>query len=182
VLGFDSASSVRNSGTSPRSSTGLAGTSPTISTAGAGYQRDRTDYEAALCEADVFVSTAEHEFFGLSAVEAALAGAYPLLPERLAYPEIFGREEDTGACAFFYDGSSADLADKLTEAGRRRLFSRLNTEPSAASPKIPVAPPGPGTRRGARASRLRSDPLTDRAQTVQFPRAGSRHYRSIGEM
>ena len=84
-----------------------------------GYQRDRTDYEAALCEADVFVSTAEHEFFGLSAVEAALAGAYPLLPERLAYPEIFGREEDTGACAFFYDGSSADLADKLTECARR---------------------------------------------------------------
>ncbi|MBN2129990.1 MAG: glycosyltransferase, partial [Sedimentisphaerales bacterium] len=84
-----------------------------------GYQPDRADYEAALCEADVFVSTAEHEFFGLSAVEAALAGAYPLLPERLAYPEIFGLTEDPAAKAFFYTGNSADLANKLTECARR---------------------------------------------------------------
>lgn len=84
-----------------------------------GYQPNRTEYETALSEADVFVSTAEHEFFGLSAVEAALAGAYPLLPKRLAYPEIFGPEEDPGAKAFFYDGGSADLADKLNECARR---------------------------------------------------------------
>jgi len=84
-----------------------------------GYQPNRADYETALSEADVFVSTAEHEFFGLSAAEAALAGAYPLLPKRLAYPEIFGLNEDPAAKAFFYDGSSADLADKLTECVRR---------------------------------------------------------------
>ena len=84
-----------------------------------GYQANRTDYEAALCAADVFVSTAEHEFFGLSAVEAALAGAYPVLPERLAYPEIFGLTEDPAAKAFFYNGTSADLAAKLNECARR---------------------------------------------------------------
>ena len=58
-----------------------------------GYQQDRADYEAALLEADVFVSTAVHEFFGLSAVEASLAGAYPLVPRRLAYPEVFASPE-----------------------------------------------------------------------------------------
>jgi len=85
-----------------------------------GYQPSRADYEAALCEADVFVSTAEHEFFGLSAVEAALAGAHPLLPQRLAYPDIFGLAEDPAAKAFFYDGSMTDLANKLTGLLRHR--------------------------------------------------------------
>ena len=53
-----------------------------------GYQQDRASYWQALCEADVFVSTATHEFFGLAAAEAIAAGLSPLLPERLAYPEL----------------------------------------------------------------------------------------------
>jgi glycosyltransferase involved in cell wall biosynthesis len=85
-----------------------------------GYQADRSDYEAALREADVFISTAEHEFFGISAVEAALAGAYPLLPRRLAYPEIFGFEPETVTEPFFYDGSAADLANKLSTLARQQ--------------------------------------------------------------
>lgn len=81
-----------------------------------GYQDSRAAYEAALLEADVFVSTAQHEFFGLSAVEATLAGAYPLLPRRLAYPEIFGLDEDAPtAKAFFYDGAAKVLAARLAE-------------------------------------------------------------------
>ena len=39
-----------------------------------GYLPDRQDYLAALCAADVCVSTAQHEFFGIAAGEAALAG------------------------------------------------------------------------------------------------------------
>ena len=84
-----------------------------------GYQASRAAYEAALGEADVFVSTAQHEFFGLSAVEATLAGAYPLLPERLAYPEIFGPQRDETATRFFYDGSAESLAERLVELDRR---------------------------------------------------------------
>ncbi len=84
-----------------------------------GYQENRTDYEEALLQADVFVSTAKHEFFGMGAVEAALAGAYPLLPTRLAYPEIFGLGENDAADRFFYDGRPEALANRLTElAGR----------------------------------------------------------------
>ncbi len=80
-----------------------------------GFQENRTEYEAALSEADVFVSTARHEFFGLSAVEATLAGAYPLLPRRLAYPEILGLGEDETTAQFFYDGSAKVLAGRLAE-------------------------------------------------------------------
>jgi glycosyltransferase involved in cell wall biosynthesis len=45
------------------------------------------EYVAALHRADVVVSTALQEFFGVSVVEAMFAGAMPLLPDRLVYPE-----------------------------------------------------------------------------------------------
>jgi len=84
-----------------------------------GYQPDRAEYESALQEADVFVSTAMHEFFGLSAVEATLAGAYPLVPKRLAYPEIFDLQDDNAAEAFFYEGGAAGLAARLADLANR---------------------------------------------------------------
>jgi len=84
-----------------------------------GYQQNRAEYEQALKEADVFVSTADHEFFGISAVEACLAGAYPVLPNRLAYPETFGLDEQKDTENFFYDGSVAALANKLRVLAKR---------------------------------------------------------------
>jgi glycosyltransferase involved in cell wall biosynthesis len=84
-----------------------------------GYQPDRADYEAALLEGDVFVSTAGHEFFGLSAVEATLAGAYPLVPRRLAYPEVFDLQSDSTAEGFFYEDGANGLADRLVDLARR---------------------------------------------------------------
>lgn len=45
-------------------------------------------YRELLLRSDVVVSTARHEFFGVAAVEAMAAGAVPLLPDRLAYPEL----------------------------------------------------------------------------------------------
>jgi len=92
-----------------------------------GYQQDRTDYEATLLEADVFVSTATHEFFGLSAVEATLAGAYPLVPRRLAYPEVFDCHEGKAAQEFFYAAGARGLADRLADlAGRTESNDSLH--------------------------------------------------------
>ncbi len=84
-----------------------------------GYQPSRGEYEAALMEADVIVSTADHEFFGISVVEAVAAGAYPVLPNRLAYPEIFGPAAPEGDDAFLYDGGADELAERLTELSCR---------------------------------------------------------------
>ena len=50
---------------------------------------DRTEYAELLASADVAVSTAVNEFFGLAMVEACYAGCHPLVPDRLAYPEIY---------------------------------------------------------------------------------------------
>lgn len=81
-----------------------------------GYQQDPAHYTAALLEADVIVSTAEHEFFGLSVAEAITAGAFPLLPKRLSYPELLESVRSKRADEFFYDGSIEDLARRLTQA------------------------------------------------------------------
>jgi glycosyltransferase involved in cell wall biosynthesis len=49
---------------------------------------DHGGYHRLLAASDVTVSTAEHETFGIAAVEAMAAGCVPLLPDRLSYPEI----------------------------------------------------------------------------------------------
>lgn len=76
-----------------------------------GYRESTDDYYHVLGDADIIVSTADHEFFGISVVEAVTAGAFPLLPDKLAYPEIFNSEENP---QYFYDGSEDDLLVKLT--------------------------------------------------------------------
>jgi glycosyltransferase involved in cell wall biosynthesis len=57
----------------------------------------REAYARLLAGSDVAVSTAVNEFFGLAMVEAAYAGCYPLVPDRLAYPEIYPPEMRYGS-------------------------------------------------------------------------------------
>ncbi|MFW5738323.1 MAG: tRNA-queuosine alpha-mannosyltransferase domain-containing protein, partial [Spirochaetota bacterium] len=73
-----------------------------------GYLPDRDEYELWLRGADVVVSTAIQENFGIAVVEAIACGAYPLLPRRLSYPEIV--PPDHHAC--LYDDHD-DLVRKL---------------------------------------------------------------------
>lgn len=53
-----------------------------------GYVPSRTAYVGWLERGDVVVSTARQENFGIAVVEAVRYGCLPLLPGRLAYPEI----------------------------------------------------------------------------------------------
>jgi glycosyltransferase involved in cell wall biosynthesis len=57
-----------------------------------GYVDTREKYYEILREADIVVSTAHHEFFGVSVLEAAFLGCYPVVPNRLVYPEIYPAE------------------------------------------------------------------------------------------
>ncbi|MEE9417779.1 MAG: DUF3524 domain-containing protein [Acidimicrobiales bacterium] len=53
---------------------------------------ERAAYVELLAKTDVVVSAAHHEFFGIAMVEAIVAGAVPVLPDRLSYPEIVPAE------------------------------------------------------------------------------------------
>ena len=53
-----------------------------------GYAPSRSEYVRLLCCSDIVFSTSMQENFGIAVVEAMSAGALPLLPERLAYPEV----------------------------------------------------------------------------------------------
>jgi len=53
-----------------------------------GYAEDFAEYSRLLHRADVVVSTARHEFFGVAVQEAIYCGCHPVLPNRLSYPEL----------------------------------------------------------------------------------------------
>lgn len=79
---------------------------------------DRPDYEALLDRADVVVSAAKGENFGIAVVEAIAAGAWPVLPDALAYPEIIpvSHHDD---CLYGEGGLGKRLAEVIAhrEAG-----------------------------------------------------------------
>lgn len=49
---------------------------------------DAARYHQLLWEADMVVSTAIHEFFGIGIIEAIGCNTVPILPNRLSYPEL----------------------------------------------------------------------------------------------
>jgi glycosyltransferase involved in cell wall biosynthesis len=78
-----------------------------------GYAPDLASYQALLWQADIVVSAAIQEFFGIGIVEAMYCGCVPILPRRLSYPELLPARHHA-AC--LYD--DAGLADKLAAAIR----------------------------------------------------------------
>lgn len=88
-----------------------------------GYVESARAYRALLGQADLVISTADHEFFGISILEAVAAGAFPLLPARLSYPELIPAELHP-ACLY------SDADDLFAKAGHRL------THPRAAPPSL----------------------------------------------
>lgn len=76
-----------------------------------GYVPDLETYRRLLHEADIVVSTAIQEFFGIAVVEAIFCGCVPLLPRRLSYPELIPPHLHPFC---LYD-DDAQLADRLSE-------------------------------------------------------------------
>ena len=72
---------------------------------------------------DVVISTAEHEFFGIAVCEAVWAGAVPVLPRRLSYPELVTAES-------LYDSTehAAALIARATNTQYRRESQQSNRQ------------------------------------------------------
>lgn len=83
---------------------------------------DKFDYYKALSKAHIVLSTAKHEFFGISVLEGILHGACPILPNKLSYPELYSE--------YFENISFYETTDEL-----KSTVERLTTG-QAAVPKI----------------------------------------------
>ena len=76
-----------------------------------GYIEREDDYLGLLRSADVALSTALHDFQGLSVLEAVAAGCVPAVPARLCYGEWFGD-------SYQYASSIDNPADEASALGR----------------------------------------------------------------
>ena len=54
-----------------------------------GYQRSIEDYVDCLYKSDIIPVTSNHDFFGISVMEAVFCDVWPILPDRLSYKELF---------------------------------------------------------------------------------------------
>lgn len=57
-----------------------------------GYVESKQQYIKLLNKADIVLSTALHDFQGIAVLEGVAAGAVPVVPNRLAYTELFPAE------------------------------------------------------------------------------------------
>ena len=96
-----------------------------------GHVATQQEYGSWLQQMDCVVSTADHEFFGIGVIEAMLAGAYPLLPNRLAYPEILRttQMDESQLQERFLYASEADLLEKLVLLAKSKREGTLSKAP-----------------------------------------------------
>ncbi|MDX1614290.1 MAG: DUF3524 domain-containing protein [Candidatus Promineifilaceae bacterium] len=90
---------------------------------------DQTTYHRLLWESEITISTAIHEFFGVSIVEAIACATLPVLPRRLSYPELIPNWADD-LC--LYDNQSGLLA-RLKYALENRDDARAKARRLAAT-------------------------------------------------
>jgi glycosyltransferase involved in cell wall biosynthesis len=82
-----------------------------------GYAESGADYAALLHRADIVLSTAIHEFFGVSVVEAVYCGCLPVLPDRLSYPELIPPELHQRCLYRGFDDQLAKLRAAIVDPG-----------------------------------------------------------------
>jgi len=102
-----------------------------------GRLEDRAAYLALLDQAQLVISTAVHEFFGIAVLEAVHHGARPLVPDALSYPELLPAEyrytDEAQAIAELERLGRAWIAGAIDLRGDRRTL----TEPHAAAAVLP---------------------------------------------
>ena len=74
-----------------------------------GYCETKDEYLSLLNQSDILPVTSNQDFFGISIMEAICANCYPILPNRLTYPELFSINNKN----IFYHNDD-ELKNKLT--------------------------------------------------------------------
>jgi glycosyltransferase involved in cell wall biosynthesis len=91
-----------------------------------GYVDDRSEYARWLWKADLLPVTSNQEFFGASVIEAVYCGCFPLLPERLAFPELFPAELRFSCFYNDFDDLVQRLIAAIEQIERMRKISFRN--------------------------------------------------------
>ncbi len=99
-----------------------------------GYAEDIAEYAGLLHRADLVVSTARHEFFGVAMMEAIRCGCHPLLPRRLTYPELI---PDQLHRPLLHAPILYETDDDLFEIMRRILTGQERPLPESVLAEIP---------------------------------------------
>ncbi|WP_415900851.1 DUF3524 domain-containing protein [Neptuniibacter sp. QD48_11] len=84
-----------------------------------GYLSSREEYLALLRKADVVLSTAVHDYQGIAVLEGVASGAEPLVPDRLAYRELFPE-----ACRYKEESEAEVLAERLDQLAARKYVGK----------------------------------------------------------
>lgn len=85
---------------------------------------DRATYLETLGRADIMVSTARQEFFGVALTEAMAAGVLPIVPDRLVYPERIPSSLADRCCYHSVDEAVEKTERALHDAEGRRLAAK----------------------------------------------------------
>ncbi len=104
----------------------------------AGFASSGDEYWGLLSQIDIVISTADHEFFGLGIVEAILAGATPLLPNRLAYPEVLQLAQYPQRMRYLYGDDDELFAKVQQHLGQPHLARPTAALSSGATSERPA--------------------------------------------
>jgi len=80
-------------------------------------------YQQLLWDASITISTANHEFFGISIVEAVACNTFPILPRRLSYPELLPPSAHDRCLYTDFPGLMENLRWSLTNNTARNAIS-----------------------------------------------------------
>lgn len=92
-----------------------------------GFLESRQAYDRLLARADIVLSTALHDFQGLSMLEAMASGCIPLAPDRLAY-----REYVPEVCRY---ASVEENVELEAEAAANCLQNLIQRQPPHSQPE-----------------------------------------------
>lgn len=105
-----------------------------------GFVESRAQLQAMRSAADIVLSTALHEFQGLAVLQAVAAGCLPVVPDRLAYREIYPH-----ACRYISDpddpAREAAAAAELVQSLGLTLASRRRHPPSVEDYQLAALAP-----------------------------------------